>query len=49
MCTNFIPTPVDMMVQYGIEHAPFDYKEEAYPGYDAPIIGHIVQIGRAHV
>ena len=43
MCTNFIPTPSDLLVQFGIERAPFDYQEEAYPGYDAPIIAHIVR------
>ncbi len=32
-----------MLVQFGVESAPFDYKEEAYPGYDAPIIAHIVR------
>ena len=43
MCTNFIPTPLDLLVQFGIVRAPFDYKEEAYPGYDAPIIAHILR------
>ena len=43
MCTNFIRTASDMLVQFGIERAPFDYQKEAYPGYDAPIIAHSVR------
>jgi putative SOS response-associated peptidase YedK len=43
MCTNFIPTAIDQLVIFGIERAPFDYKEETYPGYDAPIIRNIVR------
>ena len=43
MCTNFIPTASDMLVQFGVERANFDYKEEAYPGYDAPIIVNILR------
>ncbi|MEP7157351.1 MAG: hypothetical protein ABI905_16340 [Betaproteobacteria bacterium] len=34
MCTNFIPTAADMLVQFGVEQAPFEYKVEAYPGCD---------------
>ncbi len=43
MCTNFIPTATDLLVMFGIERAPFDFKEEAYPGYDAPIVRNIVR------
>jgi len=43
MCTNFIPTASDMLVQFGVERAPFDYKAEAYPGYDAPIVINIMR------
>ena len=43
MCTNFTPTANDMLVQFGVERAPFDYKAEAYPGYDAPIVIHIMR------
>ena len=43
MCTNFTPTAADLLVRFGVERAPFDYKAEAYPGYDAPIIAHIVR------
>ena len=32
-----------MLMQFDVELAPFDYKEEAYAGYDAPIIAHIVR------
>ena len=43
MCTNFTPTANDMLVQFGVERAPFDYKAEAYPGYDAPIVINIMR------
>ena len=43
ICTNFIPTASDLLVQFGVERAPFDYKAEAYPGYDAPIVINIMR------
>lgn len=43
VCTNFVPTARDLMLIFGIERAPFDFKAEAYPGYDAPIVRNIVR------
>ena len=44
---KFFPNAADMLVQFGVELAPFDYKEKAYPGYDAPIIAHIVRANKS--
>jgi len=43
VCTNFIPTAADDLVLFGIANAPFEYKQETYPGYEAPVIRPIVR------